>query len=244
MSYISIGTDEFNLGPVEISAEVSSIAVARSEDDGFSWPVQISAARSRVDTAGLETDRFGRLRGTVNISFLDKPWMTVGPDPDDPEKDVMYVTYTDFDLSYEILYIGEIPNLLPSEMRTTIRLVSSSDGGQTWSDPVAVSPTVRRAYSEQSDGSEATGVFGTLRIVQGSQPTVTPDGAVHVAWMDSTDDDSQKGSGEIWSASSSDAGRTWTRARRGRLVQRDRVPSTQRLLPLLGLGVPADRLRA
>ncbi len=210
MSYISIGTDEFKVGPVEVSAEVSSIAVARSEDDGFSWPVQISAARSRVNTSGLETDRFGRLRGTVDIGFLDKPWMTIGADPEDPEQDVIYVTYTDFDLSYEILYIGEIPNLLPSEMRTTIRLVSSNDRGETWSDPVAVSPTVRRAYGEVGDGSEASGVFGTLRVVQGSQPTVTPDGIVHVAWMDSTDDDSQKGAGEIWAASSSDGGRTWS----------------------------------
>jgi hypothetical protein len=210
MSYISIGTDDFELGPVEITAEVSSIAVARSEDDGFTWPVQISSARSRVDTADLTTDRFGRLRGTVDISFLDKPWMTVGPDPKDAEKDVIYVTYTDFDVSYDILYIGEIPNLLPTEMRSTIRLVSSSDGGQTWTDPVAVSPTVRRAFSETSDGSQATGVYGTLRTVQGSQPSVTPDGVVHVAWMDSTDDDSQKGAGEIWASSSSDAGRTWT----------------------------------
>ena len=210
MSYISIGVDEFDLGPVAIEAEVSSIAVARSEDDGFTWPVQISAARSRVNTDGLEADRFGRVRGSLDISFLDKPWMTSGPSPDDPERDVIYVTYTNFDLSYEILYIGEIPNLLPTEMRTTIELVASEDGGQTWSDPVAVSPTVRRAYGEQGDGSEAAGVFGTLRVVQGSQPTITPDGAVHVAWMDSTDDDSQKGVGEIWMASSSDAGRTWS----------------------------------
>jgi hypothetical protein len=120
------------------------------------------------------------------------------------------VTYTNFDLSYEILYIGEIPNLLPTEMRTTIELVASEDGGQTWSDPVAVSPTVRRAYGERGDDSGASGVFGTLRVVQGSQPTVTPDGTVHVAWMDSTDDDSQEGVGEIQVASSSDAGRTWS----------------------------------
>ncbi len=84
MNYISIGVDEFNLGPVEVAAEVSSIAVARSEDDGFTWPVQISAARSRVNTDGLETDRFGRLRGTVDISFLDKPWMAIGPAPGRP----------------------------------------------------------------------------------------------------------------------------------------------------------------
>ena len=84
MNYISIGVDEFDLGPVEVEAEVSSIAVARSEDDGFTWPVQISAARSRVNTDGLEADRFGRLRGTVDISFLDKPWMTSGPIPTTP----------------------------------------------------------------------------------------------------------------------------------------------------------------
>jgi len=210
MNYISIGIEEFNLGPIEVAAEVSSIAVARSEDDGFAWPYQVSAARSRVNTEGLETDRFGRLRGVVDASFLDKPWMASGPDPDDPEKDILYVTYTNFDLSYEILYIGEIPNLLPTEMRTTIELVASEDGGDTWSDPVAVSPTVRRAFGEQGDESGATGVFGTLRVVQGSEPVVAPDGTVHVAWMDSTDDRSQEGVGEIQMASSTDAGRTWS----------------------------------
>jgi hypothetical protein len=85
MNYISIGIEEFNLGPIEVAAEVSSIAVARSEDDGFTWPFQVSATRSRVDTAGLETDRFGRLRGVVDASFLDKPWLASGPHPDDPE---------------------------------------------------------------------------------------------------------------------------------------------------------------
>ncbi len=210
MAYISIGIDEFNLGPIEVAAQVSSIAVAKSEDDGFTWPTQISSARSTVNTDGLETDRFGRLRGLVDLSFLDKPWLTSGPHPEDPDKDVLYVTYTNFDLSYEILYIGEIPNLLPTEMRTTIELVKSEDGGLTWSDPMGVSPTVRRAYGERGDDSGATGVFGTLRVVQGSQPAVAPDGTVHVAWMDSTDDRSQEGAGEIYVASSTDAGETWS----------------------------------
>ena len=210
MAYISIGIDEFNLGPIEVAAQVSSIAVARSEDDGFSWPTQISSARSVVNTDGLDSDRFGRLRGIVDLSFLDKPWLATGPHPADPERDVLYVTYTNFDLSYEILYIGEIPNLLPTEMRTTIELVKSEDGGRTWSDPVGVSPTVRRAYGERGDGSGATGVFGTLRVVQGSQPEVAPDGTVYVAWMDSTDDRSQEGVGEIQLATSTDAGETWS----------------------------------
>jgi len=210
MNYISIGIDEFNLGPIEVAAQVSSIAVAKSDDDGFTWPTQISAARSAVNTDGLETDRFGRLRGIVDIAFLDKPWMAVGPHPDDPEADVIYVTYTNFDLSYEILYIGEIPNLLPTEMRTSIELVKSEDGGLTWTDPLAVSPVVRRAYGERGDDSGGSGVFGTLRVVQGSQPEVTTDGTVHVAWMDSTDDDSQEGIGEIQVATSTDAGDTWS----------------------------------
>ena len=210
LAYISIGIDEFNLGPIEIAAQVSSIAVAKSEDDGFTWPTQISSARSTVNTDGLETDRFGRLRGIVDISFLDKPWMAVGPHPEEPETDVIYVTYTNFDLSYEILYIGEIPNLLPTEMRTSIELVKSEDGGLTWTDPVAVSPVVRRSYGEQGDNQGTSSVFGTLRVVQGSHPEVTADGTVHVAWMDSTDDDSQEGIGEIQVASSTDAGDTWT----------------------------------
>src|SRR5687767_4344216 len=141
MPYISIGIEELNLGPIEIALQVSSIAVGISGDDGFTWPLQVSTARSRVDTAGLEADRFGRLRGTLTASFLDKPWMAVGPHPEDAERDVIYVTYTNFDTDYEILYIGEIPSLLPTEMRTTIELVSSEDGGRTWTDPVAVSPT-------------------------------------------------------------------------------------------------------
>jgi hypothetical protein len=211
MNYISIGIDEFNLGPIEVAAQVSSIAVAKSDDDGFTWPTQISAARSSVNTDGLlETDRFGKIRGTVDISFLDKPWMVVGAHPDDPELDVIYVSYTNFDLSYEILYISEIPQLVPTEMRTTIELVSSQDGGLTWTDSIAVSPTVRRAYGETGDGSGASGVFGTLRVVQGSQPVVAPDGTVHVAWMDSTDDRSQEGIGEIQVATSADAGNTFS----------------------------------
>ena len=81
MGYISIGIDEFNLGPIETAAQVSSMAVAVSDDGGLTWPTQVSAARSRVDTTGLETDRFGRLRGTITAGFLDKPWMATGPDP-------------------------------------------------------------------------------------------------------------------------------------------------------------------
>ena len=66
---------------------------------------------------------------------------------DDPEQDVLYVTYTNFDLSYEILYIGEIPNLLPTEMRTrsseTPAVASSSGASEKIS--CAIDSTERSA---------------------------------------------------------------------------------------------------
>jgi hypothetical protein len=210
---ISIGVEEFSVGPVVVFSLVSSIAVAKSDDGGFAWPQTVSTARSAVSTDDLAPDQFGRLRGTIDISFLDKPWLALGPHPDDPERDVLYVTYTDFELNYEVFWIGEIPATLPREMRTTIRLVASEDGGLTWSEPVAVSPTVRRGYGERDTADLAPGMFGTRRVVQGSQPVVGPDGTVFVAWFDSTDDDSMKGVGEIYVARSADAGATFSAPR-------------------------------
>jgi hypothetical protein len=209
---ISIGIEEFSVGPVVVFSMVSSIAVAKSGDGGFVWPQTVSTARSAVSTEDLAPDQFGRLRGTIDVGFLDKPWLAAGPHPDDPDRDVLYVTYTDFEVRYEVFWIGEIPATLPREMRTTIRMVASEDEGLTWSEPVAVSPTVRRGYGQRGDGDgdAAPGVFGTLRVVQGAQPVVGEDGTVFVAWLDSTDDDSMKGVAEIWTARSSDAGKTFT----------------------------------
>ena len=207
---ISIGIEEFTVGPVVVFSMVSSIAVARSDDGGFTWPQTVSTARSRVSTEDLEPDRFGRLRGHLSVGFLDKPWIGVGPHPDDSERDVIYVTYTDFEINYEIFWIGEVPTMLPREMQTTIRLVRSEDRGNTWSDPVAVSPTVRRGFGEVQQPAALPGIVGTNRVVQGSQPVVGPDGTVYVAWLDSTDDGSMEGIGEIHLARSTDAGESFS----------------------------------
>jgi hypothetical protein len=208
-AHISIGIEEFSVGPVVVFSLVSSMAVAKSEDGGYSWPMTLSAARSRVSTEDLRPDQFGRLRGTIDVGFLDKPWLAVGPHPQEPGRDVLYMTYTDFDVRYEVFWIGEIPMTLPREMRTTIRMVTSEDEGLTWSDPIAVSPTVRRGYGERDGNDAAPGIFGSLRVVQGSQPAVAPDGTLYVAWFDSSDDDSMEGVGEIYIARSHDAGRSF-----------------------------------
>lgn len=210
MTGISIGEEDFTVGPVGITTEVSSIAVSRSDDGGYSWPATISSARSGVSTSGLTPDRFGRLRGNLSIGFLDKPWIAIGPDPEDATRDILYVTYTDFNTEYQVLWIGEVPTLIPTATTSTIRLVRSEDGGQTWSDPVAVSPTVNQSYGEVPAPSETPGIFGTKRTVQGSQPVVGPDGAVTVAWLDTTDDEAMKGIGEIDIASSTDKGATFS----------------------------------
>lgn len=207
---ISIGIEEFSVGPVVVFSAVSSMAVATSRDGGFTWPTTVSTARSDVSTESLVPDQFGRLRGTIDVGFLDKPWLVVGPHHDDPSRDVLYLTYTDFVVNYEVFWIGEIPATLPREMRTTIRMVRSEDGGLTWSDPVAVSPTVRRGYGTRDSAPETPGgAFGTLRVVQGSQPGVAPDGTLFVAWLDSTDDGSMEGVGEIWVARSTDGGNSF-----------------------------------
>lgn len=211
---ISIGIEEFSVGPAVGFALVSSIQATTSTDGGFTWEEPVSTARSRVDTENLTLDRQGRVRGEVRLSFLDKPWMTIGPHPEDPDKDVIYVTFTDFVLKYEVFYIGEVPVLSAPDMETTIRLVRSEDGGVTWSDPVAVSPTVRRIFGEVAPPGETGPALGTKRVVQGSQVAVDPEGNVYVVWLDSTDDETMKGLAEIYVARSEDGGQTFSEPQR------------------------------
>ena len=207
MTGISIGEEEFQVGPYTLTTMVSSMAVARSDDAGFSWPQTFSSTRSTVQT-DLTTDRQGRVRGTVTIGFLDKPWIYTGPNPKNPQSDNIYLTYTDFETIYEIIYIDEALSFAVRESRSTIRLVASSDGGVTWGKPVAISPTVRETYGE-GEGGDSSGAVGKKRVVQGSNVVVGSDGVVSVAYLDSTDDESFKGVGEIYVARSTDGGVTF-----------------------------------
>ena len=215
--YISIGIEEFAVGPFVFETEISSIGLGTSQDGGATWGKSVSTAKSGVSTE-LSLDQFGRSRGAINISFLDKPWLAVGSHPLNPDREMLYVTYTDFTIVVEILYIGDLPTFGLTEVLTTIKLVRSEDGGKTWSDPLDISPTVRRASSDVPAAGEGV-AEGLKRIVQGSYPVVASDGTAYVAWMDTTDDDSQEGKGEIYIARSVDAGKTFTRPIRASLFQ-------------------------
>ena len=235
---ITIGLEEFAVGPFVFEALVSGIAHSTSGDGGLTWSESISTARAGIDS-DLSTDLNGQLRGQVLISFLDKPWMAVGPNPDGSTGSMVYMTYTDFTLVAEVLYIGDIPAFAVSELRSTIKMVRSEDGGATWSpEPMAVSPTVTRTSGGGGPGPGEGISEGLQRVVQGSFPTVAPDGTLYVAWMDTTNDDSQEGLAEIYVARSEDGGRSFTEPVRASLFQEPAFRSKRAFFRSWGTAFP------
>ncbi|MEM1966392.1 MAG: hypothetical protein QXO86_00760 [Nitrososphaerota archaeon] len=199
---ISIGVEEFRIGAIVSEEVVSSIIVSRSSDGGFTWSEPISVARSGITFRDVRFDERGRIRGSIVFTFLDKPWLDVGPDRNNPQKDAVYVSFTEFAVVWDILYIEDLVFLGNPRIESVIKLVKSSTDFSVMTVPIQVSPVVVRGYG---------GETGQKRVVQGSQPAVAPDGTVYVAWLDTLDDDSAKGLGEIHVAKSTDGGRTWSR---------------------------------
>ncbi|MBA2597500.1 MAG: exo-alpha-sialidase [Chloroflexia bacterium] len=230
MVSISLGFEEFRLGTLVSSTEISSIVISKSDDDGLSWGDAVSTARSTIETTS-SVDETGRERGELAADFLDKPWIAIGPDPADPERDIIYVVYTEFKTRYTTLYADELPFLTSPVTETTIRLVRSTDGGATWSDPIGVSPTVFQAEGASEEGEAGASASGAMtddgeispraqeegvaagneadQTVQGPQPAVMPDGTVVVAYLDTTLDGVQEGLARIMVTLSADAGRTF-----------------------------------
>jgi hypothetical protein len=231
MASISLGFEEFRLGTLVSSTEISSIVMSKSEDDGLTWSDAVSTARSTVETTS-SIDETGRERGEVASDFLDKPWIAIGPDPEDPERDIIYIAYTEFKTRYTTLFADELPFLTSPVTETTIRLVRSTDGGETWSPPIGVSPTVFQAQGAseedeagasasdaESDDEEITqqaqqeGPLASAesdQTVQGPQPAVMPDGTVVAAYLDTTLDGVQEGLATIMVTLSDDGGRTFS----------------------------------
>ncbi|MCX8193275.1 MAG: exo-alpha-sialidase [Nitrososphaeria archaeon] len=187
-AYMSIGFKYIVVNRIVFGDEKASIVVSRSDDGGFTWsPPRVAALG---DIYGIENN--------VVILFLDRPRIAIGPDPVDKSRDRIYVTYTEFALSYPI--IPEYPYVLAPTVSTTIKLVYSVDGGETWSYPKAVSPTYSYILGEER-----------RRIVQGSNPKVGRDGTLYVAYYDSLDEGPWSGLFAPTIVKSLDGGKTFTR---------------------------------
>lgn len=229
VTMISVGVREFEIGSLRSEVGVLNLAVARSTDGGLTWSDPSLASEGSVTTVSNVDDQ-GLERGTITFYDNDKPWISVGPNPDDPSHELIHMTYTEFEQTYGLIYAGEVPFLSDPLLATQVKMVTSADGGVTWSAPVGVSPKVYygagSSEGEEEEGRSADGEFTTLpfleaegegtdantestRVVQGSQVGVQADGTVVVAWYDSTDDGVDTALGTVQVAISHDGGATF-----------------------------------
>jgi hypothetical protein len=116
---------------------LTAISLSTSTNAGHTWFAPVAAVSKSAFT-----------------HFLDKDWMTV--DPNSPLR--TYITYTDFDFSLT-------STACPGAFRNAIELVSSTNGGVTFSAPVVIKE-----------------VCGAATAVQGSNIAVAGDGSVYVAF--------------------------------------------------------------
>ncbi|MEM4374593.1 MAG: sialidase family protein, partial [Nitrososphaerota archaeon] len=187
-SYLSIGSKPLRVGRLLYTADVSSATLSVSLDGGATWTAYLAA------TGGVTPSE-----DRAAITFIDKPWMAVGPDPVDRSRDNIYITYTEFRLTYP--YLDFYPFVGEPVVEVSIKLVRSSDGGRTWSRPIAVSPI----FSALAGDEDA-------RLVQGSNIAVASDGTLYVAYYDSLDDGPFKGLFTPFVAVSRDGGQSFSRA--------------------------------
>ncbi|MSQ21997.1 MAG: exo-alpha-sialidase [Dehalococcoidia bacterium] len=218
-AYISLDVDEYTVGNILGQALVSAISISTSPDGGETWENPVQSSRSGVTTRNLPSSG-GRQRGEIESRFLDKPWMAIGRSPTLPDKDVIYVVYTNFIETAALYWVDELPFVVPVRLETVIESVCSMDGGVTWSKPIEVSPRAKYTIllNQSTDGSrtkqELGPASGPRKVVQGPDVDVAPDGTVYVTWLDTTDDDTFEGRAEIYVSRSDDAGVTFKRPKR------------------------------
>ena len=213
MGCISIGSDDFNLGGVPLQETVSSISITRSSDGGETWLQPISSARSKIELNYAQTRYEGEnanvtSTGTLRFGFLDKPWMASGPNPENPDEDIIYVVYTHFVTRYDFFFAleGVFLYFRYPVLETTIELVKSEDYGMTWSEPISVSPTVYSTYAGGSGGEGGPLGEESDRVVQFPHVFTHDDGTVYIAYHDSTDDGPFEGLAELHITRSDDGG--------------------------------------
>jgi hypothetical protein len=121
------------------SVQGSEMAVAKSSDGGRTWP---------------QVTYFNFTSGSGK--FNDKPMIAVDTNPASPFRDTVYVAWD-----------NASPKSGKSSANNALLFARSTDGGRTFSAPVAVNSSV-----------------GGPSAVIGADPFVGPNGEVYVAWHD------------------------------------------------------------
>lgn len=214
-AFISLNVEEFSVGPIAGQAIVSSISLNSSKDGGFNWEAPVRATTSRISTTPLPPLVDQRTRGRIEIGFLDKPWMAIGPHPTEPDRDVIYIVYTKFIDTAEIYWMDELPFLASPSLSTVIEMVKSEDGGLTWTEPIEISPRAQyQVLLNAVTQEEVSHALAVRQVVQGPTLSVADDGTLYIGWLDTTDDDTFEGLAEIYIRRSDDAGKTFGPSRR------------------------------
>jgi len=141
---------------------LSAVTVNHSPDGGDTWSLPVPAVRKSADT-----------------HIVDKEWLAV--DPHKPNN--LYLSFTDFD------YTFHKNNGCNGAVRIAIELVSSTDGGHSWTLPTTVDQSCNPARGE---------------ALQASQVVIGNAGEVFVAYISETSLDEQ-----ILFRRSSDGGSTF-----------------------------------
>ena len=144
----------------------SDSAIAADANGNFYFAyldITFGSQRSDIDVAkstdgGMTFDTFSvAVNGQPSRNFPDKEYIAVDTQAGSPFKGNIYITWTDF--------------LNPHDRKALdngqIKAVVSSDGGSTWSTPVAVSGSAQ--FPE---------------AISGSLPVVAPDGTIFVFYAD------------------------------------------------------------
>lgn len=217
-SFMSVGRKSVSLAGIPIDIMKTDIALSLSDDGGINWqePSVVSTNRFEEDEYSvlLKNPKTGEHEiksiPVVAFSFLDKNWVAAGPNPDDPAKDAIYVSFTNF-TDYMVL-VRPFPGiimLMPLQFTSEIEILRSLDKGRTWEETDVMSPVP--AIKDVADtifSEDIKAVY--FRTVQGSQLGVSQDGAVYAAWYDSTYDGFSMGKSEYYAARSEDAGKNWS----------------------------------
>jgi hypothetical protein len=130
-----------------VTQALSGISVSRSSNGGTVWENPILAVTK-----------------DANFHFLDKEWMTV--DPHNPRN--LYITYTDFGAFGSDLECNDSTTPgIPGGPDVRLEIVSSKDGGNSWSEPVLLDRKCN---------------LGLEQNLSGTQVVVGPRGEVYVAY--------------------------------------------------------------